>query len=386
MSMSARWHSHRYNFVPMERRDMRVWPLALLAAAGVVAASPVARAETEPTETVRLVWVRGERTESCEDGAAIARRVVARLGKNVFSESSPRSIEGVIQHEGEHWEAHLYVRDSGGILVGSRDLSSEGPDCGAIDAAATLAIVLTIDPDAALRPPQSVPSPAPAPPPRPAMPLAAHSTSGLTGAPAFATPPAPGTRPPITALPDRPAERPRRPPPSSPSSSEAAVISVRALVAGGLLPAVSAGVALSAEVPVQGKLSFSVGLFYFPEVRTPSADSAFGLTAGWLGACARPWQGSRIALSSCLKLLLGAIHSVVFVRDPYQPGDQPWGGASLSAQARVRLFGSLHAELGGEIIAPVARQRFAAQGQAGTIFQEGPVAGAGFAGFAWSIP
>ncbi|MGA7120005.1 MAG: hypothetical protein WBY94_07910, partial [Polyangiaceae bacterium] len=101
---------------------------------------------------MRLVWVLGERTQGCADRATIARRVVARLGREVFSESAPRSVEGVVQHEGDRWDAHLYVRDGDGSLFGSRYLSSTAPDCSALDAAVTLAIALAIDPDAVARP------------------------------------------------------------------------------------------------------------------------------------------------------------------------------------------------------------------------------------------
>ena len=136
----------------MVQRWLKAGGVAALGFGLVIAAVPVALAQPS-TKTVRLVLVRGERTETCSDGAAMARSVSARLGRDVFAESAAESIEGVIQHEGGRWEARLYVRDAHGGLVGSRTLASESPDCAALDAAVTLAIALVIDPEAAFRPP-----------------------------------------------------------------------------------------------------------------------------------------------------------------------------------------------------------------------------------------
>ena len=339
-----------------------------------------ARADDAPPGAFRLVWVRGERTESCAGAAAIMQGVSQRLGKNVFSESALRSIEAVLQHEGDLWEVHIYVRDADGKLNGSRILTSRTPTCASIEAAATLAIALAIDPEAAFRPPPPTsPSPsAPAPAPTPAP----------TPAPAPA--PAPALAPPLPPPPHCPVERPCPPPSSSPPfppPSSVGSVSLRAVVAFGLLPATSPGLALSADVPAYRWLHASAGVLYLPEQRTPATpDVAFGMTAAWLGACARPWDSSRASLSLCAAAMAGGIHSVVYALEPDSPGERPWAGASLDATLRVRLVGPLEAELGADLVFPITRYPFAVSPQFPNLFQQSLPAGVLFLGVGMSFP
>jgi hypothetical protein len=296
----------------------------------------------------------------------MARRVSARLGKNVFSDSAPTSIEGVIEHVEQGWRAHVYMRGADGRLAGVRHLSSEGTDCAALDAAATLVIALAIDPEAALRPPSegNVRSPDAAPAPTDIR---------------SATPPPPAADAPAPAkvLAGAPVDGGQRP--------YGAELTGRALMGAGLLPQASAGLGLSAEMAIARPLYASVGAAYWPEVRTPAGDVAFGITAGWAGGCVRA-DGARTGASLCGKLLLGAIHSVVFTLEPTEPGDRLWAGAALSAQARLRLLGRLIAELGVEGIVPVTRDPFLVQGRSAPVFQQAPIAGVAFAGLGLSIP
>ncbi|MDP9151147.1 MAG: hypothetical protein M3O36_14555, partial [Myxococcota bacterium] len=129
----------------------------------------------------------------------------------------------------------------------------------------------------------------------------------------------------------------------------------------------------------------TAGIAYLPEVRTPSRTFAFGLTAGWLGACAAAVRGPHVGISFCGKLLVGAIHSVVFGPRPVAPGDRPWGGGALTAQLRLRVVDSLFVELGGDLILPFVRQHFDIAGQIDPVFQENPVCGDGFLSLGVSI-
>jgi hypothetical protein len=341
------------------------------------------RARGDSDSQVRLVWVLGERTEGCADGPTIARRVVERLGSDVFSDKARRSIEGVIQHEGERWDVHLYVRAADGSLAGSRYLTSTSADCSALDAAVTLAVALVIDPDAASRPASQRERTRPAPltpSPAPGAAAAAPATAPA-GLPAIPTPTVSVARPtlPPTAAPTAP---------KAPALSFGSSLSVtaRALVAAGVLPAAAAGAAFSAEGPTGRPVEGSAGVVYWPEVRTSSRDFAFGLTAGWLGACARPRQASRASVSLCAKAYVGAIHSVVYALEPTEPGDRIWTGAAVSLAARLRLVGPVVAELGGEMLVPITRQRFKVQGESALVFQEWAVTGFGFVGVGVSIP
>lgn len=334
---------------------------------------------------MRLVWVRGERTQGCLDRGAIARRVVERLGREVFSDSAPRSIEGVVQHEGDRWDAHLYVREADGSLFGSRYLTSTAPDCTALDAAVTLAIALVIDPDAATRPSLAT-VPPPAPTPDPVAPPAAPSSPSDRG-PVAAAPP-PTTTPAHAPLPIA-ATLPNPVPPRTPQEpfrADALAATGRALVAAGVLPAAAVGAGLSVEGPVNRTVQATAGMLYLPEVRTASRDFAFGLTSGWLGACAKPWAEGRVAITACGKILLGAIHSVVYTLAPTEPGDRVWTSAALTLGFKVRIGGPFVAELGGEGWVPFTPYRFRVVGQSGWVFQEGSVSGFVFAGVGVSIP
>ena len=120
---------------------------------GLVIASSAgeARAEEPPAPDVyRLAWVRGDGAEMCPAEAELEERVTARLGRRAFSETASRVIEGTVTRHGDAWHASIRVRDARGALGGARDFDLQAPDCTALSAATTLAVVLTIDPNAPL--------------------------------------------------------------------------------------------------------------------------------------------------------------------------------------------------------------------------------------------
>jgi hypothetical protein len=71
-------------------------------------------------------------------------------------------IDGLATKEGATWIARIYVRDTGGKMMGSRELRSDAADCAALGDAVVLAVALGIDPEV----PEDT-TPAPAPPPAP---------------------------------------------------------------------------------------------------------------------------------------------------------------------------------------------------------------------------
>jgi hypothetical protein len=371
----------RRSRAPQPRALVVFAALAAPSLAGLLAARPAGAAEpaTAPS-AVRLVWVRGERTENCDDRAGIARRVSARLGRDVFSDAAPRAIEGVVQHDGEHWAARLYLRDADGALVGSRNLTSDAPDCEPLEAAVTLAIALAIDPDAALRAPPTVaqtappavesPRPAPAPIPPTAPPAA----------------PPPAAAPSPFPVPNRPQASPEPLAPARSPRRDGVRVTARGVIAAGLLPSASPGFAWSAETPAGRVVLGTAGVLYLPETRTAEGDFAFGLTLAWLGACAQAWGERAVSLAVCGKVLLGAIHAVVYKLEPTEPGDRIWSGASLAGQARFRIVGPLVVELGAEMVVPFTRSRFMVSGGDAPVFQESAVGAVGFAGLGLSIP
>jgi hypothetical protein len=360
--------------------------LFLATAALLVVLPWAARADADdgPRGAFRFVWVRGERTETCAGRDAIAQAVTQRLGKNGFSESAPRSIEAVLQHEGDLWEAHIYVRDADGKLNGSRILTSRTATCASIEAAATLAIALVIDPDSAFRP---------APPPTSpgsVLPSAAAPVAPPAGVPAPVVVPCPTIEPPPPPSPPPPPppcpiERPCPPAASFPAaeaSPRAATetVSLRAVAAFGLLPALAPGLALSAEIPLLRSFAATTGVLYLPEQRTSNGEFAFGMTAVWLGACARPWETSRTSFSACATAQAGGMHSVVLGLEPAGPGERAWAGASLGAVVRLRILGPLEAEAGVDLVIPFTRYQYLVEQKPQPVFQQGAAAGVGFLG------
>lgn len=337
-----------------------------------------ARADPPPPETYRFTWVRGERTEGCSSGAGIAAAVAQRLGQEVFSESAQRSIEGVLQHEGDVWEVHLYVRDANGKLEGSRVLKTRGPTCAPIEAAATLAIALTFDLEA---PPVASAATSPVPSSIPSV------TPSVTPsvAPPLAKPAEPGAATPAIALP--PVSPPRSPPPTPPTPAPlSGVAAFRAVVAAGLLPKLAPGLSFVGEVPVHRFLRLAGGLLYLPEQRTSDGGFAFGLTAAWLGACARPLDVPRASVSSCASAQVGAVHSVVLALEPLNPGDRFWIAASAEGALHLRIVGPVEAEVGIDLIVPFTRERFAVLERPGVVFQQSPADGVGFVGVGSLFP
>jgi hypothetical protein len=360
-----------------------------------------ARADEAPRDGFRLVWVRGDGTESCGDRASIAEGITRRVGRPILSDSAPRSVEGVLLHEGDSWEAHIYVRDENGTLKGSRVLTSQDPSCGAIQTAATLAIALAIDPEATFRAPLASPPPSSAPsvgvvagsvgrasaPSAPST-SAASPPASATSPPAAASPATslPATPPPAPTLASPPVERPplSNPPQQSPQAS-AGSAGLRAVVAFGLLPSTAPGLALSTEVPLYRWLRGAAGVLYLPEQPTASGDFAFGLTVARLGACARAMESLRATLSLCADVLAGAIHSVVLTLQPVHPGDRAWAGAAIGAVLHAHLAGPLEGQIGADLVVPFTRYPFVVQG-GGTAFQEAPAGAVFFAGAGLSIP
>jgi hypothetical protein len=350
------------------------WCIAAAVALGVVGLPRRALAAPEP---VRLVWVRGEHAEACSDGPTMASAVSSRLGETVFSDAAKRSIEGFIERVAGRWTARIYEHTASGQLVGSRELSSDAADCAPIESAVTLAIALAIDPDAALRPAGS--SPAASRPVSPAAPLPPAASCPPCPAPVCPAPaPCPMPLPCPTAKPCPRAEASR--------AVTTATVSLRGVLAGGLLPSASAGAEVAGDVSVSGAVHATVGALLLPEVRTALADLSFGLTAVWAGACVDGWGGRWGGTSLCATAMLGAIHAVVYVLEPTTPGQQLWAGVGVTPKIRVHLVGPLVWEAGGELIVPVTRQEFTVGGRPGVAFQESAVAGVGFMGLGWSIP
>ena len=311
------------------------------------------RARAQDVGRFRFAWVRAENTGTCPDGPALAREVARRLGRDPFVAADAPSIEASVQRDGARWVARLVVRDADDSPVGVREFTSDAADCAPIAAAITLGVALSIDPEAALRPP-APPTPPPPPPPRP--------------------PPPPAPR--VIRSPEVP--WPRR-----------AGASLRAVGSLGLLPSVAPGVSLAVEGPIVGRLRWSVGLLYLPDsgLSTAQGSFAFGLVAAWAAPCLDVWRASRASLTACAGVDVGALRSVVLRGDPSTVGERPWAAAFAGLRVRARLVGPLAGELGVEAVVPFVRDRFFAGGPTrDTAFQQDVAAGLAFAGLGLQFP
>ncbi len=321
-------------------RRLATLSLASLSLAGTGAGA-------QETGRFRYAWARDEGAERCPDGPAIARDVARRLGRDPFvTVSGAPSIEAMVHREGSAWVARLVVRDAGGALVGTREFTSTSADCTAIASAVTLGVALSIDPEAALRPPPTEAPPAP------------RLVTPPEVAPARVAPPTPWWR--------------------------RAGASARASVMTGLLPGAGVGVTLGAEGGPLPLLRLGAGMSFFPESTTASGAYAFGLTTAWVAACLEPWRGARAAFGFCARVEAGALQAVVMRGIPRGAGQQVWGAGTVSARLRLHVAGPVAAELGLEATAPFARHRFNVDGN--TVFQQGVegsfVALGGFVGVA----
>ncbi|HEY3498419.1 MAG TPA: hypothetical protein VGK73_27185 [Polyangiaceae bacterium] len=315
-------------------------------------------AAAEPPPLFELSVVRTEGAGSCPSGNEFERRVSARLGRNPFTSAAEKVIEATLSQKEDRFRADIKLRDSAGLVEGQREIDATGSDCGALAEATTLAIALTIDPDAAL-------SPAGAPGPVEVLPP-------LPPAPACPAPVCPKA-PPCASCPE-------------PKTSSLRVGAVaRAVLAGGLVPGAAPGFAVAAEAG-SALLRAELGMVYLPEQRTEDGEFAFGLTTALAGACAALPPFGVAELGLCAELQLGALHGVVFRLSPVEPGAQPWLAASASPRLRVHAGPALFFELGASAVIPLLDHEFQVQGGDQTGFEPSALGGMGYAGLGLRSP
>lgn len=310
----------------------------MVALVACIASAQVAAAQGEPASGVRFDFSRDAQADGCPSGEVIRGAVRDRLGRDPFVGDPIRIIEGHVRNDGG-LVAEIVVRTSDGELVGRRELRSDEPSCESLADAIVLAVALTIDPNALLasRPPE------PVEPPR-----------------------EPDPSPRVEAPPPVPVED------RSPTGGLALALAVGA----GLLPSVSVGPALIASIDVLPWMSVEAGLTLWPE--QSEADAGFGLTTGRLAICFVP-LASDLRVLLCAGGQAGALHQVVRIPEPVDPGQRFWAAVSAAATFELRIVGPLMARAGLELVVPLVRDRFVT-GAAAEIFEPSAVAGAGHAG------
>jgi hypothetical protein len=287
---------------------------------GLVAAAPAALAETDPHGGhVYLSWVRMAGAESCPDVRQIADDVTGRLGWNPFRESPNQFIEAQIRRD-VSWVAEIFLRDASGASRGNRVFTSNAPTCTSLASVVALSIAIIIDPDVMIRgfSDEELWSAAGTPPPDARAPHAARGVLVLLGGGGL-----------------------------------------------GLLPRFAPGVGLAGEVRLAPRLALRVGGVFLPEVRTPEPDSnfAFGLSAGWLGACFDGVQREAFALGACLAGMGGVLHAVVYYPEATRPGQRPLFAATGGLRLALRLSARVEAQLGGDGVLVLNRRQFSVEGR-----------------------
>jgi hypothetical protein len=327
------------------------------------------RALADDATSFRFSWVRGEGTGSCPDARTLAARAAVRLRRDPFSETAKQSIEGSVVLDGPELKAELRLRDEAGVVHGRRELRSKQADCVELAEAVVLAVVLTIDPNAAFSD-----APAPVAPTPPSVPP--------TASPGAAEPPALGACPVVRCPTPGPCPAARCPPPPP---LEAIAFTARVVGGIGILPGFAPGAAAAGEVGgahVRG----SFGIVYFPEATTTGGEFAFGVTTGTLGAIfAWPLAGS-IDLAAVVELQVGAIHAVVFESDPVNPGDQLWLAGALGPRLGFSPFRPFRLEVGVSLVVPATRPSFDVRGASEPAFQSAPVGGMAHIGAGVGLP
>src|SRR3954471_2780913 len=134
------------------------------------AAVPAAAA---PAPWAELDWQRGPDAERCISRDELARHTEAVLQHPVFSGQGPAAVRvrgGIGRDARGRWAATLALETADGRPLGTRELTSDGSDCRALDESVSVVLSLMVDVDRArlemaMRPLAAPPAPPRAPGP-----------------------------------------------------------------------------------------------------------------------------------------------------------------------------------------------------------------------------
>ncbi len=315
-------------------------------------------AHAESTESYALAWTRGDGAGACLSEAELVARVRSRLGRDPFSVVAERMVEGHVVRTASGYDADLTVRTATDQIIGQRRVSTPGEDCSALGGAVTLAVVLTIDPNATLEPTQpSASFPEERVPPPPPLP---------TPAPFCADKPAPKS--------ERPAPCPPPPPPRAiPGTLVAAAGAI------GPLPRFAPGVALDVSLPLS-PITPVLGARILVPVTTDDGHLQLGLDTLGLGACARVASSTALALGLCAGAEGGFVTVIARDLTPVNAGPFPWVALDAGLRLTVRSSSLVRFQAGATALFPLIRQEFQVDSPGAAGFQASAVGGLLFAG------
>lgn len=301
--------------------------------------SPAAAEPNDRRAGAALQWVRLPGTEDCLSGDLLARKVEAKLQREVFPAPSKASIliEGHVERVPEGYRAELRMSASDGKPLGSRELTSPQSSCAELSETVAVVLAVMIDPDATTRvePPQEEPKPAPEPKPEPQATLADRQR--LLG---FAR------------------------------------------LAVGILPGSALGIGVAYEVAFErwGELRVE-GVTYLEREDAlpgdPNLKARLRIAHAGVAYCPLRLQLAQLRVAGCAGGELGGAYSEGSGFDPENHSTIAlWGSGSASARLAVKLVAALELHLGASFVVPAARryQGVDTDGVTRPLFEAEPVA------------
>ncbi len=335
--------------------------------AWAIAATRPARA-AEADAFVRFHWHRGASAASCPEQPELEQLVRLRLGRDPFAANAPRTIEASIDFAVGAWHVELHVRDATGPVQGQRVFDVRAESCAQVADAVGLAVALAIDPNASIAslPAATTPSDAP----REQGPYGPTNPVAIPVAPAsplYAYPPLPQPLPPLT----------------EPFSAQ---LTLRGLLAAGLLPGAAPGLGVAGAVGKRA-VHVTLGLSYFPEETARDTRFSFGLTALDAGVCGDAFRSRQLVAGVCGEARAGAVHSVVRQLRAVDPGDSPYVALSVGPKLGLMMWAPFYVEFGASAWAALKRPTFEltdASGQRSSVHEVKTVSAVAFLGFGWT--
>jgi hypothetical protein len=294
----------------------------------------------------------------------LARAVEEQLGRVAFVSPAQAEvfIEGRVEpaHDAPGFRAHIELSDEHGTILGTRDLESPGPGCGALDEQLALVIALLIDPNAPLAKPSRPRAVlTPTPPPAPEI--------VIQRVPFFV-------------------ERP--PPPPDPWSAS---VAVNGALTAGLLPGVGGGLAIVGEITPPRFVPIELAAHVWLDAHAVVNDRSVSLSMafGSLGACPLAWRHAGTRLRGCAAVDVGALRATGYGFRVSTAGEAPFAAVSLYGRVTQRILGPLELGLSAGASIPFVRAGVSYADQTGTeqvLFRVSPVGGVAEVGIGLAFP
>ncbi len=316
--------------------------LGVLLWSGSLAAAP---------KTASLSWSRLEGAKDCIGTHQLAAKVESMAGRAILVSAAQAelSVEGRVQPQAAGgWRALIVISDRQGKILGERELNEAGASCRKLDDPVALAIVLMIDPDATLEPPDKG---------------------------------KPKSDKPKVIIKEKPIYVPVvvQPPPVTPEEPWRVALQAGPVFGVGLLPNVGLGmqVGVSIEPPWFWAVEGSAAAYLPREESLGGANGDFQLAYVELGICPLSHRFSGFVLSVCAGVQLGRLWADG--SDNNGDWEQHQFVANLGSRVRLsyQLYGPATVGVGFSGVVALVRDSFEIVDQSGKpreLFMLSPVA------------